>query len=109
MQLPLPQFLLLKGSDLASLLTEFPALSITFTSMPIEIPNSLQAVFIFSVSSPAEGSMIRGAETLSAVDLCHLVAFLSFSSLRADFCQLLALWIGRPPLSSSWHHGIMAK
>ena len=103
MQSPLPQFLFLKGSDLASLLTEFPALSITRTSIPMEIPKSLQAAFIFSVSSPAVGSMIKGAETLSALVWCQVVAFLSFSSLRAAFCQLLARWMGRTPLSSSSH------
>ena len=97
MQSPLPQFLFLKGSDLASLLTEFPALSITRTSIPMEIPKSLQAAFIFSVSSPAVGSMIKGAETLSALVWCQVVAFLSFSSLRAAFCQLLARWMSRTP------------
>ena len=103
MQSPLPQLLFLKGSDLASLLTEFPALSMTLTSIPMEIPKSLQAAFIFSVSSPAVGSIINGAETLLAPVWCQVVAFLSFSSLGAALCKLLARWIGRTPPSSSSH------
>ena len=103
MQLLLPQFLFLRGSDLASLLTEFPALSMTLTSIPMESPKSLQAAFIFSVSSPAVGSIINGAETLLAPVWCQVVAFLSFSSLGAALCQLLARWIGRTPPSSSSH------
>ena len=75
---------------MASLLTEFPALSTTRTSIPMESPKSLQAAFIFSVSSPAMWLMIRGAETVPALVWCQVVAFFSFSSLRAAFCQLLA-------------------
>ena len=78
MQLLLPQFLPLRGSDLASLRTEFPALSITLTSIPMESQKSLQAAFIFSVRSPAVRSMIKGAEILSALVWCQVVAFLSF-------------------------------
>ena len=83
MQLLLPQFLSLRGSDLASLLTEFPALLITPTSIPMESPKSLQAAFIFSVSSPAVGSMISGAETLLVLVWCQVVVLISLSPFKS--------------------------
>ena len=79
-----PQAFSRKGSDLASLPTEAPAIRRTFTSIPVR-------------------SIIRGAETVPLSDLCQDTAFISLSSLLADFCHSLALCIGRPPPSSTSH------
>ena len=76
----------------------------TFLSRKRAITTFLSQKFMITRSSiPFEDFLGSSIAPQVMPPWCQVVPFLSFSSLRADFCQLLARWTGRPPSSSSLH------